>query len=242
MILLSLLLLLFPSSMSIDSFDQIIFWNVGQGQWITSVHKTNCSHFDVGGEFFSRSKIKETCSKKENEVFYSHWDWDHIGLTSDLKRLVSKLCIAVLPQGEGKSFKRKYLSTISLCKKPHSSIKQLKFSYRKSKSPNDLSNVFIYNKKLLIPGDSPKKMEKIWSPLIKNENLKWLSLSHHGSKTSTSKYFLKNTNRIILAIASARKEVYGHPHQIVIERLKKAGIPLLCTEDWGNIHIITHLK
>jgi beta-lactamase superfamily II metal-dependent hydrolase len=38
-----------------------------------------------------------------------------------------------------------------------------------------------------------------------------------------------------IAISSARKAKYGHPHIETIWLLKKRGVPLLRTEDWGTI-------
>jgi beta-lactamase superfamily II metal-dependent hydrolase len=160
-------------------------------------------------------------------------------LTSKLKQLAHHLCIAALPEGHASTFKKKYLASLSVCDSQFSSkIQKLNFGFRRAKSPNDFSHVFVYNNKLLIPGDSPKKMERLWSPLIAHKKIKWLSLSHHGSKTSTSEAFLKNAPFLTQAIASARHKVYGHPHKIILNRLKQHGIATLRTEDWGNIHFL----
>jgi competence protein ComEC len=39
-----------------------------------------------------------------------------------------------------------------------------------------------------------------------------------------------------VAVASARERRYGHPHQETELILRKFRVPLLRTEDWGNIH------
>ncbi|MES2767530.1 MAG: hydrolase [Bdellovibrionota bacterium] len=223
--------------MSLNLQNQIVFWNIGQGQWITAIDSKNCYHFDVGGEFFNPKNISESCSKKQNIIYYSHWDWDHIGLTSKLKNF-QRVCIAVRPQGVAKSYKLATLK-IPLCEKAYSFVEKLKFNYPKSKLDNDLSQIFIYKNKLLSPGDSTKKIEKIWSPLLRNRRIKWLSVSHHGSNTSTSEFFLKNT-KINQAIISARKKAYGHPHKEVLRRLKAHRVPSIRTEEWGNIRILTN--
>lgn len=241
MILVSFFLILFPIKIGIDTPKQIVFWNVGQGQWITVLDTTNsCYHFDVGGEFINIKKVSQLCSKKRNLIFYSHWDWDHIGLTLKLKYIANSLCISAYPEGKASNFKKKYLASIAPCQNLFlTKIQKLNFKFTQAKIPNDFSHVFIYDSQLLVPGDSSKKMERLWSPLISHKKIKWLSLSHHGSKTSTSEAFLKNASYLTQAIASARKKVYGHPHKVVLNRLKKHGISVLKTEDWGNIHLLT---
>lgn len=240
MILISFFLFLFPTSIDFDVPNQIVIWNVGQGQWITTIDQNHCYHFDVGGEFFNYSKVSKACAQKDNFIFLSHWDWDHIGLLGKIKNFKS-ICIAVSPQGDAKDYKKLFLNKIPHCQnKKFSYVQQLKFPYKNIKKDNDLSNIFIYQKKLLIPGDSPRKMEEVWSSQIRGKKLKWLFVSHHGSKTSTSEKFLKNNSTFDLAFISARKKVYGHPHPSVLKRLKKYNIPVLETEIWGNIRILTH--
>lgn len=237
MILVGLLLLLLPTQIDFDFKNQFIIWNIGQGQWITTVEQQTCYHFDVGGEFFNPNEIAKYCLKKKNIVFYSHWDWDHIGLTSKLKNNVKNICIAKPPLGTTQEYKKNLLNKISLCEKSFPQIKTLNFNYKKSKSDNDLSQIYIYQERFLIPGDSTKKMEKIWAPLL-SKKIKWLSVSHHGSKTSTSKEFLNRIPQVKQAFVSARKKVYGHPHKGVMKRLAENGIATLKTEDWGNLHIL----
>ena len=62
-----------------------------------------------------------------------------------------------------------------------------------------------------------------------------LVLGHHGSQHSSSYAFLKQL-KPKLAIASAGFENrYGHPHPIVLKRLKELGIPLKTTIEQGSI-------
>jgi competence protein ComEC len=238
--LLSLLLILIPTEVSFDFQNQIVIWNVGQGQWITALTPSYCVHFDSGGEFFNKKKVSQICSQKKNYFYFSHWDWDHINFANKLKKLTKSACIVKEPNGKAESYKHKFLNRIEICSREQvSSVEPILFSYQRAKKDNDFSRVFIYANKILIPGDSTHRMEKIWSPQIKSRKLKWLFLAHHGSKTSTSKAFLGNNADFEFAIVSARKKVYGHPHWTVQKRLKEHHIPLLKTEDWGNIRILT---
>ena len=48
-----------------------------------------------------------------------------------------------------------------------------------------------------------------------------LKVSHHGSRNSSSPFFLRAVNPAVAVIQSGDENRYGHPHQDVIERLKK---------------------
>ncbi len=67
-----------------------------------------------------------------------------------------------------------------------------------------------------------------------------LNLGHHGSRTSSSLAFLETVAPPQAAIYSAgRRNVYGHPHQEVLDRLKILGIPAFGTRRHGTITVIT---
>jgi competence protein ComEC len=64
-----------------------------------------------------------------------------------------------------------------------------------------------------------------------------LKVGHHGSRTSTSAGLVGET-RPRLALASlGHGNRFGHPHPEVVERLAKAGAPLLRTDLEGTIDL-----
>lgn len=213
-----------------------VIWNVGQGQWATAITNQHCLHFDIGGEFFPLKKVKERCDQKENFIFLSHWDWDHIGGLQKLKKQkwADDFCIAILPQGP--SSKRKMNLVHSFKKCPHQRWQNLLATWSPpiGGSSNELSHV-IFFQGVLLPGDSPLRQEKIWSLQRWVHKTKILLLGHHGSKTSTSDELIRKTPQLKLTISSARWARYKHPHSSIEIRLRKAQVPLLRTEDWGNI-------
>ena len=111
------------------------------------------------------------------------------------------------------------------------------YNKKSKKNPNELSKVFTWNKKVLLPGDSLAKNELYWSKKLAKMKIEVLILGHHGSATSTSNRLLKKLPLLRLAIASARKNRFGHPHPDVYNRLTRKGVPLISTEKWGNIII-----
>ena len=87
-----------------------------------------------------------------------------------------------------------------------------------------------------MPGDSPIQLEKLWATDFKSITLtRILILGHHGSRTSTGKDLLAHLPQLQFSIASARYAKYKHPHQETLNRLSEYNIPILKTEDWGNI-------
>lgn len=261
LLIMIILINVFPNQTAYSThFNALIFWNVGQGQWITYTQANNCLHFDMGGEYFPLRKIENICGSKNNLIYLSHWDWDHIGGIKRIqkkKEWLQKFCLAQTPSYETKSSKMLLFKNIRTCEKiPSKSsnifpntlalVKQLalnKDMIRKSKNKkrivgNDFSHIFIVDD-FLIPGDSPH--QTITASLQnKNSQIKILSLSHHGSKTGTSIELLNKLPQLKMTIASARQARYKHPHPEVIWALQQRKIPLLRTEDWGNIFILRH--
>ncbi|MEG6615758.1 ComEC/Rec2 family competence protein [Peptococcaceae bacterium 1198_IL3148] len=64
-----------------------------------------------------------------------------------------------------------------------------------------------------------------------------LKVGHHGSVSSTSDKFLAAVNPKLAIISVGTNNDYGHPHQQTLERLNKAGISVLRTDQQGTIII-----
>lgn len=217
-----------------------IVWNVGQGQWATYVDKKICHHFDMGGEKSPLYQVHKLCADKENRLYLSHWDWDHISFTMKARTLLKNTCLMLPPLGKSKAYKMKILEVYKVC-----GVRlDEDFALRElttftgadlKKKTNDLSHVLLARGKYLIPGDSTSTQEKVWSQRNSLAKTHLLLLGHHGSKTSTSNELLSQLPYLKIAVASARTSRYGHPHYEVVERLKKYKVLLLRTEDWGNL-------
>jgi competence protein ComEC len=219
----------------VSNKNYVVIWNTGQGQWITSITNETCLHFDVGGEHFPWQKISYQCRHKENHIYLSHWDWDHIGGLSHWPHWPT--CMALEPLGKTTTSKFKLIKKIKHCstKKPDSQNSLWTWSSQQDlKDTNSLSHVSRYHD-FLIPGDSPKAQELIWmhQPWISQSKI--LILGHHGSHTSTSKELLLHLPQLKMAVASARWHRYHHPHAQTEAILRRFHIPLLRTEDWGHI-------
>lgn len=62
-----------------------------------------------------------------------------------------------------------------------------------------------------------------------------LKVSHHGSRTGTSKELLLKLDPMYAMISCGRKNLYGHPHEEVIELLEEADVKISRTDINGAI-------
>lgn len=216
-----------------------VVWNIGQGQWVTHILPDECIHYDVGGEFGSFNKVKKPllfyCGKKVNSINLSHWDYDHFLNIPFLARSIPRLCWQHKPEfGSYKKIAAKVLSlNIPVCAPSFHYF--YSWTPKQARDTNASSTIF-YDEQVLLTGDSTTQQEKIWSNEFKIINQsKILLLGHHGSKTSTGRNLLQQLPQLIFSISSARFAKYKHPHKDTLKRLSEFNIPVLKTEDWGNI-------
>ncbi len=94
------------------------------------------------------------------------------------------------------------------------------------------------NFSMLFTGDIEEIAENELINLYK-DNLKStiLKIAHHGSKSSSSKEFLKSVSPQIAVIGVGKKNKYGHPNEEVLLRLKNYGINIYRTDESGEIEI-----
>jgi competence protein ComEC len=217
--------------------DELIVWNVGQGSWATLKSEGVCEHFDMGGEHAPQEAIASMCARARTEVYFSHWDWDHIGLTQTARKLLPKLCVQAQPGGPApNSHKAALIAGLPRCEDtPHASEIFLSHlsSRAKLRSANDFSQVFTQDD-IVFPGDSPDKEEVLWRTRAGHARI--LIAGHHGSKTSTSEALLEKLTDLKEIVASARKQKYGHPHPAMLARAQRHLLPVITTEEWGSLH------
>lgn len=216
-----------------------VAWDVGQGQWVTHILPDECHHFDIGGEPGSFKNVKKKliyfCNKKMNKLSLSHWDYDHFMNIPLLSRTLPNICWENKPiYFNSKKTAQKILDLqISACSQKTRDLNI--WTPSTSKTSNESSLIF-YSSYVLMTGDSPVQQEKIWASEFKSiPSTKVLILGHHGSRTSTGKFLLENLKSLNFSIASARYQKYKHPHREALSRLAEFNIPVLKTEDWGNI-------
>ena len=238
-----------------------IIWNVGQGQWTTFSNLDNCYHFDLGGEFFPLKKLRKKCYLKNNHLYISHWDSDHMSALRFLKKW-PQVCREEDPIGTAKESKQNLLNEFGLCKKVKDQVRKnitdlvggknqisdkndtnflriekiFPLGIEESSLPdisNAKSKVYLVNN-WLVSGDSRAEEEILWAHRLTKKSVKGFVIGHHGSKTSNSEYLVSRLPALKWAIASSRWRRYKHPHPSVINNFKKYNKRVLRTEDWGN--------
>ncbi len=196
-------------------------------------------------------------------IAITHMHEDHVNGIYDISKDFNiKSVIYNIPltteKGEYEKFSKlldeKNISKIQISQNDYINIGKIKIDvlmpiYNKVIISKDMlnSNSTIYliqnkNKNYLFMGDATIETEK---ELLKNlnnnqrnilKNLDVIQIGHHGSKTSTSEYFISNL-RSCTAIISSKKEKYGHPNKQTLDILNKYGFDIKITENLGAIKI-----
>ena len=93
---------------------------------------------------------------------------------------------------------------------------------------------------VLLTGDIEKVIERklINSGIDLRADI--LKVPHHGSKTSSTKEFLKAVSSVLNIIQAGKDNKYGHPHEEVLERM--AEIPVFVTGEIGDVQILSKGK
>ena len=218
-----------------------VVWDIGQGQWVTHILPATCIHYDIGGEPGTFSRVRASlikfCGTKENRISLSHWDFDHYLNLPAVARTLPKVCWETLPRYEiyKKSAQKIIALKLPFCQTPVDLVQVTKWQPLTAHSTNDSSIVHL-EQKVLLPGDSTIREEKVWSHDLKSiEQVKVLVLGHHGSGSSTGDVLLHHLPNLKFAVSSARYARYRHPNIFTRQRLQRSKIPLLRTEDWGSI-------
>jgi len=95
---------------------------------------------------------------------------------------------------------------------------------------------------LLLTGDAESVSEQ--EMIASGANLKAdvLKVGHHGSKSSTTQAFLSSVSPKYAVISCGADNSYGHPHQEILDRLKKAGVQTYRTDTQGTVIITSDGK
>ncbi|MCP6726499.1 MAG: MBL fold metallo-hydrolase [Patescibacteria group bacterium] len=105
------------------------------------------------------------------------------------------------------------------------------------RSINDTSMVLrlvVGDSSFLFTGDIGIKVERELVESGVNIKADVLKVSHHGSKTSTSSFFLEAVQPSV-AVISLGENTFGHPHPLTLASLAQYGINVMRTDEEGDI-------
>ncbi|MDD5738451.1 MAG: MBL fold metallo-hydrolase [Candidatus Pacebacteria bacterium] len=202
-------------------------------------------------------------------VILTHPDYDHLrGLLDVLDNYQVKNILWTGELGEGKTFEswqekiQKEGANIFLAKAPAKIIAgfastpnlvrgqveidilyPMELPKQDSKNNNDSSIVIrmVFGQTaFMFTGDANREAEQ--AVIVNNENIESnvLKVSHHGSKSATSKEFLANVGPEVAVISVGANNSYGHPHQEVLSNLAEFGIKVKRTDKMGDITILSN--
>jgi len=109
--------------------------------------------------------------------------------------------------------------------------------------PNEHNMVYMINYKgvkVMVTGDLLEEDElRMLDHYKGSDSLKCniIKVAHHGSKSSSSEAFLDAANPEIAVIQVGRNNLYGHPHEQTLERLKARGIKVYRTDTNGAVGV-----
>ena len=73
-------------------------------------------------------------------------------------------------------------------------------------------------------GDASKESEKYLLNTYNLPKMDILKVGHHGSNTSSSKNFIQKVSPKISLISAGKNNIYGHPHQETLKKLKNSDV------------------
>lgn len=214
-----LLILITPIS---NPFKHVTFINVGQGD--SALIKGELNKYNVlidTGSTWNYSKLKKELINqgiyKLDYLIISHSDNDHSGNIDNLL----------------KDFKINEIVTVG--KDIELNNESLKYIYLGTYE-NDNDNSLVYeltidDYKFLFTGDISKKVEN--KLLDYEEDIDVLKVSHHGSNTATSNYFVGRLNPKFGIISTSG--AYNHPSKEVIDNLEAYYVKIFNTIVDGSI-------
>lgn len=231
--------------------------DVGQGQAIFLNLPDQKIMIDTGGSFDERKfsvgqqvvipYLKQQGIKQLDQIILSHLDQDHSGAFAAIVQAL-KVKDVYSNQNDGR-FKHTHFQYCYAGQKwqyDQVSIEVL------APQKNSLSNVPTQQNELscilyiqvknaknqqnfLVMGDAGWEAEFNLLQHYPHLKVDVLVLGHHGSQHSSAYDFLASLNPKLAVISAGFDNRYGHPHPIVLARLKERKIPVMNTIEQGSI-------
>lgn len=244
---------------------QITFLDVGQGDCaVVETKAGQCFLFDCGsgnkgdvGEKILIPFLQYQGIGKVDGIFLSHPDSDHMnGVLQMLQSEAVKIGKIILPDYEGAeegfAILFEYVSAeqvayvsmgmqleedemVLTCLHPEKDYHTV--------DDNEASACYLLEldgRSVLFTGDVSAEQEKVVLEAWERQgdvSVDVLKVAHHGSRFSTSAEFLEEIKPGIAVISCGRKNLYGHPHTEVLERLAEAGCQVQITAEQGAVII-----
>ena len=229
--------------------------DVGQGDSILINTPSNKRILIDGGnedsEHIIRNYLRKEKIKTLDIVIATHPDSDHIG---SLDYVVNKFNVKTIYMPKQNTDSSSYKNLIKACKDKNLNINYLfkgdilnideyidlvVLSPSYIQQDNNLNSI-VFNlnykeKSFLFTGDCEESNE---IDIINSFNLNdvdFLKVAHHGSSSSSTSEFIKETSPDVAVISCGYKNQYGHPHQSTLDTLEENNVLTYRTDINGDM-------
>lgn len=220
---------------------------------------SSSDEFDVGKSTLL-PYILDKGYTKIDYIFISHFDQDHVGGILTILQEIKVKKVIISKQEENSEKYQRFLEiikekgvSVSIVKKGDSvNIEkdiyfEILWPTSKQIQENKLNNnslvmkMHYHNFSVLFTGDIEEKAEKEILEIYNEEKgtlfSDVLKVAHHGSKTSTMEEFLKTVNPKMALIGVGKNNMFHHPSEETIKKLKKCRTSIYRTDEMGEITI-----
>ncbi len=232
--------------------------DVGQGDCFLIKLKHNKGNIliDTGGEKSYNDKkpydiakniivpyLKAEGVKSIDYLIITHGDFDHAGMALNLIKTIKIKNLILNKENNAleNEITNNFNGNITNISEGTVKINSVSLNFLNglnNHNENDDSLIIytsIENKNILLMGDASKESEKKLLNTYNLPKMDILKVGHHGSKTSTSEELVKKTSPKISLISAGRNNIYGHPHQETLNKLKQSKV--LITKKDGAVKI-----
>ncbi|MDT4881027.1 DNA internalization-related competence protein ComEC/Rec2 [compost metagenome] len=91
------------------------------------------------------------------------------------------------------------------------------------------------DERLLLSGDIGARGEAAWIASGQPLAARWLVAGHHGSRTSSTNFFLRAVAPQQVLISRGHQNAFGHPHPLVVSRIRALPAAIHDTAEEGGL-------
>ena len=169
---------------------------------------------------------------KLDYLIITHGDFDHGGMAKNLIKNFKIKHIILNRENNNleKEIIKKFKGKITNISEGIIKIENITLNFLNGLNTYDenKASLIIYtnieNRNILLMGDATKESENYILNTYNLPKMDILKVGHHGSNTSTSKKLIKKISPKISLISAGKNNIYGHPHQETLKKLKNSDV------------------
>ena len=169
---------------------------------------------------------------KLDYLIITHGDFDHGGMAKNLIKNFKIKHIILNRENNNleKEIIKKFKGKITNISEGIIKIENINLNFLNGLNTYDenKASLIIYTnieiRNILLMGDATKESENYILNTYNLPKMDILKVGHHGSNTSTSKKLIKKISPKISLISAGKNNIYGHPHQETLKKLKNSDV------------------